>query len=66
MIKIILFTLLFTLLTGCAKHHTDWAYKNENPYKAKFKFKPNYEDWNYGHRPGQTERHHEKKTKIRY
>jgi hypothetical protein len=57
---------LLILFTSCGSLHTDWDYKNNNPYKKKFKHKPNYEDYNYGHRPGQWETKFKKKNKVKY
>ena len=54
------------IITSCASNHTDWVYKNNNPYKKNFKYKPNYKDYDYGHRPNQWENKHKKKNKIKY
>lgn len=55
------------LISGCATPK-DWAYKNENPHKAEFKYKPKYKDQDYGHRSygNQKKLKHKKKTKIKY
>jgi hypothetical protein len=60
------FLILLFFLSSCAPRYTDWDYNNNNPYKKKFKHKPNYKDYNYGHRPGQWKSKHKKKNKIRY
>jgi hypothetical protein len=69
MVKKILFILII-FLSSCSSSkykHTDWEYKNNNPYKKGYKYKPNYKDQEYGHRSYKIyEPKHKKKNKIKY